>query len=319
MLIVHMERIDLNLLSFAAALFRHKNASKAAAELGVSQSAVSHALTRLREAFDDPLFVRVARGLAPTALARSIEAELLDTVRRGDALFARRPSFEPARATGRVVIAATDYFEAVVMPDLWPRLSALAPDLQVSLRPTLGELPKRDLEDGRVDLAVAGFYRDLPDGFYQARLFSDEFAVAVRRDHPGVGKRLDRDGYFALRHALVTLQGDFRDRAAAGRGAKSRRRAIRYGSYSFTALAWTVERSDVALSAPSLLLRRYQERFAVRVLPCPVSLGTIDVRMIWHEQTRRDPLRAWVRSQVAETCASLRARSSASRPTATKG
>jgi DNA-binding transcriptional LysR family regulator len=147
-------------------------------------SAVSHALTRLREAFDDPLFVRVARGLAPTALARNIEADLLDTVRRGEALFARRPSFEPARATGRIVIA-------------------IAPA-------------------------------------------------------PGAARTVG-------------------------------------GARSATALqlhlAWPVERSDVALSAPSLLLSRYQERFAIRVLPCPVSLGTIDVRMIWHDQTHRDPLR----------------------------
>jgi DNA-binding transcriptional LysR family regulator len=303
---IHIGAVDLNLLAVAAALYRHRNASRAAVALGVSQSAVSHALARLRRAFGDPMFVRAARGLVATDFARRIEPELVDLVRRSEALFRREPAFDAARAEGRVTLASTDYLDAVVMPYLLERVRARAPGVQVSLRPTQSELPKRDLEDGRVDLAVAGFYRDLPEGFFQARLFVDEFAVAVRKDHPRVGKTLDRDTYFELEHALITLQGDFADRAAEGSGKTRRARAIRYGSYSFTGLAWVLERSDLVLTAPRRLLERYAEHFAIRILPAPVTIAKVDLRMVWHAQTHEDPLRAWFREQLAATCAQSR-------------
>ena len=208
---MHISAIDLNLLGIASALYRHRNVSKAAQELGLSQSAVSHALARLRDQFGDPMFVRTSKGVAPTEFARTIQTELLDVVHKSELLMNRKKAFDPKEARGRITLATTDYFEAVVLPKLQPILAREAPGLQISVRPTVGELPKRDLEEGKIDFAVAGFYADLPEGFYKGKLFKDSFRSATRKDHPTIRTRLSVEDYFAAHHALITLQGDFRD------------------------------------------------------------------------------------------------------------
>lgn len=300
--IVHIKSIDLNLLIVAGALFRHKNVSRAAEDLGLSQSAVSHALTRLRDLFQDPLFVRTAKGMATTEYARKIQNEVLDILYRAERLVTKQEKFDPRTARSRITIASTDYFEIVVMARLQELLAKEAPLLQISLRPTRGELPKRDLEEGIIDLAIAGFYKDLPEGFYQSKLFTDDFLCAARADHPSLkGKALSLEQYFNARHALITLQGDFRERA------KGRERVIAYGSYSFTGMAWVLQQSDLLLTAPALLIGEYSRYFPLNAWPCPVEKSGIDVRMLWHAQTHEDPLRIWFRQKLKAVCAEVKA------------
>jgi DNA-binding transcriptional LysR family regulator len=301
---IHIRSIDLNLLVVAEALYRHRNVSRAAEDLGLSQSAVSHALTRLRDQFKDPFFVRTAKGMAPTEYARKIQPDLMDIVHRMELLASRQTEFKPFEADGRIAIASTDYFEILVMPRLQEVLAREAPQLQISLRPTRGDLPKRDLEEGVIDIAVAGFYRDLPEGFYQSKLYTDRFQCAVGSGHPLFkSKDLAREEYLAARHALITLQGDFREKVPAGKNQRERR--IVYGSYSFTGMAWVLQGSELLLTAPSLLLREYEKHFPLQVWPSPVERGQIDIRMVWHAQTHEDPLRSWVRTKLKQICTGI--------------
>jgi DNA-binding transcriptional LysR family regulator len=208
---MHIKNIDLNLLVVADALFKHKNVSRAAHDLGLSQSALSHALGRLRTQFKDPFFVRTSKGVMPTEFARSIHPEIIEIIRRAQQLATHKTAFLPIHAKGRITLATSDYVESVVMPRLLPILHKEAPGLQISLRPTAGELPKKELEEGKIDLAIAGFYRQLPEGFYQSKLFTDEFRVASAKSSAQFGPQLSREDYYSARHALITLQGDFHD------------------------------------------------------------------------------------------------------------
>jgi DNA-binding transcriptional LysR family regulator len=275
---MHIQNKDLNLLIVASALYRYKNVSKAAHELGLSQSAVSHALARLRVQFKDPMFVRTSRGIAPTEFARSIQEELLRVVDQTDLLFNKQKIFDPKSAEARVTIATTDYFEAVVISRLYPVLAKEAPHLQLSVRPTSGELPKRELEEGKIDLAIAGFYLDMPEGFYQTKLMTDPFACAVRRGNPDFKEDpISLDDYFGADHALITLQGDFRDQIGHKIGRTKRERKIKYGSYSFTGIAWVLSQSNLLLTAPESLLREYKKHFDVKILINPVSILPINI------------------------------------------
>ncbi len=304
---MNIRTLDLNLLIVAASLYKHRNVSKSALELGLSQSAVSHALSRLRKYFDDPMFVRTSKGVLPTEFARGIQVELLEVVNRADQLVNRRASFDPAKAQGRITFSTTDYIEVIVMPQLQVLLAKEAPGLQISIRPTGGELPKRALEEGSVDLAIAGFYEDLPEGFYRSKLFSDGFACATRKNHPTIRDRLSMDDFFDNKHALITLSGDFKDKIITTVGKKKRERAITYGSYSFTGPAWVLPEADFILTAPALLIERYARHFPIKVWKSPVDLGQIELQMIWHGQTHQDPLRVWLRSRIKEVCAKLNA------------
>ena len=293
---MHISQLDLNLLKIAASLYKSRNVSKSAAELRMTQSAVSHALARLRDQLQDPLFVRTSKGVAPTDYARKVETEILDIVHRVELLLSQKEEFDPATTKSRIVISSTDYFEVTVLAKLQKVLSREAPHLQISLRPTVGTLPKRELEEGSVDLAIAGFYRDLPESFYQSKLFVDQFSCAIGKEHPLYGsKSMSMAEFKKCRHALITLQGDFRD--PTGRG-----REFVYGTYSFTGMAWILQSAEVVLTAPNRLLAAYQEFFPIRVWPSPLEHKPIDIRMVWHAQTHEDPLRLWIRNKIKEIC-----------------
>lgn len=297
MKIGHIRSMDLNLLVIAAALFAHKNVSKAAVELGMTQSAVSHALARLRVFFKDPLFVRTSKGIVPTEFAKSLEKELIEWLNRGYQLVTHKKKFDPASVKARIVLATTDYFEVTVMSRLQPILAKEAPGLQISIRPTGGELPKKKLEVGSVDLAIAGFYSDVPEGFYQTKLFDDSFGVAVRKNHSFIQKKLTMENYLKSEHALITLQGDFKDRLSSK---LKKPRNIIYGTYSFTALPWLLQQTDLVLTAPKRLLEKYSEYFPIQQFDCPVDLGSFTFRMVWQAQTHENPLHQWFRKKLKE-------------------
>jgi DNA-binding transcriptional LysR family regulator len=302
---MHIKRIDLNLLVVAESLFRTLNVSLSAKELGLSQSAVSHALNRLRAHYEDPFFVRISKGIAPTRFAKTIREEVEEVVRRANELSRKKDEFEPRNAQGRIVLATTDYFESVVMSKFLAEIRKEAPHIVLSLRPTFGDLPKRDLEDGSIDIAIAGFYENLPEGFYRSRLFKDSFATACRKGHPIAKGRIGVDDFFKAEHALITLQGDFSDDMEELKAGGKRHRKIVYGSASFTGIAWVLEKSDLLLTAPRLLLETYESHFPIQVVDCPVSLDPIEIQMIWQEQTHRDPLRAWFRKRLKNYCTTM--------------
>lgn len=288
--------LDLNLVYVAEALFRHQNVSRAAKDLHVTQSSVSHALARLREHFGDPLFVRVAKGMAPTDTAKALRVQIEELADKGRELSRRSDRVDLTRVRARFTIATTDYVEVLLVPPLLARLRTEAPGIQISLRPTGGELPKAELESGAVDIAVAGFYRDLPEGFFQSKLFEDTLAIGVRDGHPLAKGALTAERLRDADHALITLQGDFKTGA--------RDRSVVYGSYSFTGMAWTIARTDLVLTAPRRLLEHYREHFPIRVLPSP-SPRRIEMRMLWHALTHRDPVKKWLRAAVAEQLAAI--------------
>jgi DNA-binding transcriptional LysR family regulator len=290
-----MVHMDWNLLRLMAVLYRTENVSRAAEELGLSQSAVSHALGRLRAQFGDPLFVRTSRGVVATEVALALRAEVEDVVRRAGALSERRRGgFDPATVEGRVTIATTDYFEITVLARLIPLLAVEAPGVQLSIRPAGTSLPKEDLERRRVDLAIAGFYAAVPEGFYQSKVLEDTFRTAIPRAIHRPAGPPDEDEFMAARHALVTIEGDFADRIAT----KGRARMFRYGTTSFSSLAWILADGGLWLTAPGLLLERYSEHFPLVVHPCPLPTPPIVVRMIWHERSNDDPLQAWFRERL---------------------
>ena len=288
--------LDLNLVYVAESLFRHQNVSRAAKELNVTQSSVSHALNRLRDHFGDPLFVRVAKGMAPTEGAKALRQAIEDLAERGRELSRRPDSVDMKRVRARFTIATTDYVEVLLVPALLVRLRTEAPGIQISLRPTGGELPKAELESGEFDVACAGFYRDLPEGFYQTKLFEDVLAVGCRKGHPLAKGPLTLERFRAADQALITLQGDFKTTA--------RDRNVVYGSYSFTGMAWTIARTDLLLPAPRRLLEHYREHFPIQILESPAP-RRIEIRMLWHALTHRDPVKKWLRGVVAETLAAL--------------
>jgi len=294
---MHINKMDLNLLTVAAALYRHQNVSKAAIALGLTQSALSHSLARLREALGDPLFVRASRGMTLTEYAKKIRPQILAIVEQSEALLSEQKIFDPKTARDRITIATSDYFEIIAMPNLLPILCREAPNVLFSIRPIPGTFPKTQLEDGDADFVIAGYFPTPPEGVFQMKLFTETFSCAYRKEHPRLGKTLNADEYFTEKHTLITLQGDFEDDLEHPTK-KKLKRVFCYGSYSFTGVAWALSSGNSILTAPTRLLHAYQKFFPLRVVPSPVDCGQFDMKLYWHERTHKDPLRIWVRDQL---------------------
>ncbi len=205
---MNIAKIDLNLLLIFHAVMEEKTTVTAAARLGLSQPAISHGLNRLRDLLGDRLFVRSSRGVIPTPKAVCIEPTVRELLERAERVFFEPPEFNPALAKDTFRIATTDYFEQVALPHILKRIQDEAPHVTLISRPTGGYLPKEGLEKGEYDLAIAGFYKDIPDRFFKQTLYRDGF-VFVAPKNKKIGKSpLSFEQYAKQRHMVISPHGD---------------------------------------------------------------------------------------------------------------
>lgn len=298
---VHIRNLDLNLLIIAEVIYRHRNLTAAAAELHLTPSAVSHALRRLAEYYGAPLFVRASRGVVPTELGLRLEPELAAFRATTQRTLQKHAGFDPKKAEGRIYIAATEYFELVIGHPLMSALQKEAPKLQLCFLDAQGQSYNHALETGRVDLTVGGFFRDMPEGLARRRLFHDDFATLTGGKLPH-NRPLSLKEYVKASHLFITLTGDFEGRVDVALRSLGHRRRVVAATSSFTTPAWLLRDQDLVLTAPRLLLERYRAILGRKPQPCPVQVEGVDLQMIWHQRTQKDPLRQWVRDRIAALC-----------------
>jgi DNA-binding transcriptional LysR family regulator len=294
-----LRNVDLNLLKALDVLLDERSVTRAAARLALTQPALSGTLTRLRECFDDPLFVRAPRGIVPTQRALDLAAPVKQVLAEIEALLQPR-AFDPAHATLTVSIAASDYsLRAVALPFL-AALKRQAPGIRVALMPLEGEQVPTRLERGDIDIALLT-PDNTPGDLHARRLFEERYVCAMRRDHPAAAQALTLDRFCELDHALVSYAGgDFAgvtDEALARLG---RARSVTLSVKSFLILPELLCASDMVAVVPSRLVTGRPE-LAVSELPLAVP-GFAKVAA-WHERTHRDPGYRWVRELLFATCA----------------
>lgn len=303
-----MTPLDLDLLRVFDHLHRERHLTRAARLLGLSQPAVSRALTRLRDALGDPLFVRAPRGIVPTPRADDLAPEVREILRRATALT------QPAQLDPRVldrtfVLASVDLLEA----DLLPRLAALlaneAPHVAITSRP-IGVDAGEALSSGRVDLAI-GVRSNVPPDAMSTHLFEDDFVCVVRRGHPALKKKLTLQQFASLSHVLISpagTPGSVVDEALATHGL-TRRIAVR--THTFLAAPRVVASTDHVLTGPRRVLTMMSRVDGLRVFSPPVALRGFAVLMAWHPRMQADPVHAWLRGVVKRAAGSARTSASA--------
>lgn len=302
---VALEQLDLNLLVTLEAVYRERNLTRAARRLFVTQSAVSHALARLRAQLGDPLFVRRASGVEPTPVTVRLAPQVGEALRVLRRALATQ-EFEPARDLGRVRIAIHDELEPAVLPGLARRLAAAVAerdDREAGLelecvrvdRPNL----ERDLASSRLDLAIDGAPLASPE-LRQRPLFRDRFHVVSRR-----GTRLSAAGYLAARHVMVSSRrtGMALEDVLLGQLGVERRVAMRCQRYE--AACCLVRDAGLLLTAPRLSAGAVARRMRLALLPLPFRLPPFEMRMYWHRQLDGDPRSQWLRAQVERVAAEL--------------
>jgi DNA-binding transcriptional LysR family regulator len=290
------QRIDLNLLVIFDTVYKLRNLTAAGRELGLSQPAMSHSLARLRSTFNDPLFVRLPRGLQPTPLADEIAPSLMHglSVIRGSL---DRQAFDPARSSRIFHIAQGDIAEAVHLPRLLRAIETAARNIRLHSLEIAGPRLSDALGDGEVDLATGVDYA-LGAGCRQARLFESEYACVVRKDHPAIGSRLTLKQFKTARHILVSPKGAVHHGTVIEKALSRRDVAARIAVEvsHFNGVAALVNSSDMIATIPRGLAATMKQLANVKVLAPPIQLPKFVVSLYWHERFHREPANLWLRN-----------------------
>ncbi|SIT47256.1 putative transcription regulator protein [Paraburkholderia ribeironis] len=292
--------LDLNLLKTLDALLDERNVTRTAERLSLTQPAVSGMLTRLRENFDDPLFVRTQRGIVPTLRALELAAPVKRVLAEIGALL-QPQEFEPASADFTLSIAGTDYaLRSIIVPFL-TALRQRAPGIRLAVRPIEGTQVQTQLERGELDLALMT-PESTPQQLHTQRLFDEHYICALRDDHPDAARgRMTLERFCSLDHALVSWSGDlFTGVTDAALARLGRQRRVALSVASFLVLPEILRTSDLLAVVPRRLIR---ESEGLALLAPPLEIPGFTKMAVWHERTDRDPAHRWVRELLFETCA----------------
>lgn len=293
--------IDLHLLECFTMLMREQNVSRAAERMGLSQSAMSEALGRLRERFADPLFVRGRRGMQPTPRAQELLAKVFDVSERLRDLVEEGATFSARSCTRRFRLVASDYVQLLLMPGLVTRLAEAAPDASVDVLPIHIRRVPDALESGEADLAIA-YFVDPPAGLKRRQLLRERFVGVARRGHPAIHADLTVKELAALRHVSVAPSGlnYFSGALDAALERRGLRRQLVATSPHFLLAATLVAETDLVLVLPMRAARGLVRRLPLSLFELPVELPPVQTGMYWHMRTHDSPAHAWLRGLVHE-------------------
>ena len=295
---MNLAQIDLNLFVVFDVVFAERNLTRASEILHVTQPAVSNALARLRATFDDPLFVRSGRRMAPTPAAQNLIGPVREALRRLQSGLESRARFDPATASRTFHLAMGDVQASLVMPKLLARLRERAPEVRLQCHTLERAEIEPELAAGTLDFAVdipqlgRGRLRELPI------LHDQSYVCVLRRSHPLARKKLTLERYLAL--PQVTVSARRRGRSyidiALGRIGAQANTVLRLSHYQ--PAFHVVLASDLALSPPGSLAAWYD----VQVRELPFEVPPLDSILYWHRNAEHDPGNAWLREQIAEAC-----------------
>jgi DNA-binding transcriptional LysR family regulator len=296
---VNVTDLDLNLLRAFDAVLREGSVTAAAGRLGLSQPAMSNALSRLRRLLGDPLFMRIPGGMRPTPFAQQLAAPVRQALDLIHATLLRQPGFDPRTSQRSFRLQLSDVGEIVFLPPLLERLQRDAPGVRIETE----HLPQDEVGDalasGEVDLAV-GFLPELSQGVVQKRLFRDRYVCLVRADHPRIGSRLTLAQFLAATHVLVSSRGSAHEIVEQTLRNKGLQRRIALRVPHFTVVPMILARTDHMVIVPEGLVGAIARFGRFKSLKCPVDIPALDVKVHWHERFDQDPGIRWLRGVLVE-------------------
>jgi molybdate transport repressor ModE-like protein len=291
---MHMRDLDLTQIRLLAELARLGSVSAAARAIGLSQSAASHALAKLRQQLGDPLFTRTRDGLKPTPYGERLgkaASEAIDLLAEG---LAANRTFDPKSTTRQFTFYLSDVGQMVLLPPILHAVEEEAPRVTLRSAPIPLDDPAAPMISGEVDLAV-GFFTNLTTGFHQTLLFRERYVCIVRADHPAFQSGITLEALKNVRHAIADATGmahGFVDQCLA-KHRITRRDGLRVPG--FHVLPLIIANSDLLAFIPARLAASVAAHVPIKVFQPPLHVPLFDIRMYWHERYHYDSANRWMR------------------------
>ncbi|MCM2292682.1 LysR substrate-binding domain-containing protein [Allorhizobium sp. BGMRC 0089] len=292
---MRFKNLDLNLLVALDTLIRVRNVSRAATEMFMTQSAMSNALGRLRDYFDDPLLIQVGRSMELSPLAASLREPLRDIIVRIEAAVVSTPSFVPEEAVRTIRLIVSDYTLVTTIPPFLRRVSAAAPGIHIDIR-AQQNFPHLLLERGEADLLVA------PRLFCSTQhptelLLEDPLCCVVDADAPYRGETMTQKDFEAAGHIVMrpTNGGESYAQLVCRQAGLTLK--VEVTSFSFVSLPLLVEGTNRIAILQRSLANRMVKLGNLRIIEPPLALAPLEQSLQWHSYRTRDPALVWLRNQ----------------------
>jgi len=296
---MHISKADLNLFIVFDAIYAEGGLTRASWRLNLSQPAVSHALSRLRRLFGDPLFERHGHSMISTSVAQRAIGPVRDALQQLETALNGAANFDPATAARRFTVGLRDHFEFALLPQLVHELAASAPNVSVEFVRAERRDLDRELSTGRLDMALDV---PLPLAVTIARrtLGTERLVVVARKRHPRLRGDLDMSTYISLSHVQVSARRhgpSIEDFELARRGL---RRKITIRCQHYFAACEIVRKSDLLLTMSERYARIIGRLVPNHVYAFPIDIPALETCLYWHARTDSDPANLWLRELIAK-------------------
>ncbi len=308
-------RTSLQLLAYLDVLISEKQVTRAAEKMGIGQPAMSGALTRLRELFNDPILVKTSMGMEPTARALELNRQVNEALRLIEGAVSTEDSFDPAAASVTYKIMASEGVAQLFLPAIMKTVREQAPEVRFGVAAGDIRYMHDVLRDGEYDL-VLGYVRHPPQNLYQLLVYPQRLVCIAASDNLKIGSKFALEDFVSLPHVVWGMDPVpfptievLIDEILSQRGL-SRNVVLRVPNVSMSVSV--VAATDMIAVVPERVAMQAAENEGLRILPLPFPVDSIDISMYWHERCHRDPAHIWLRNVIRGAGESLRGQANTS-------
>lgn len=295
-------RFDFNLLRALDALLRERNVTRAADELNVTQQAMSGSLKRLREYFDDPIFVRVGQHLEPTPMALALVEPVRDTMQQIALTLETTPTFAPEITKRHFRIAMSDHASLTLLPHLIAHLTNVAPGISYEIQPVTKDT-LYDLDLGELDFSIMpqnlrvhqSNLSSLSNKIRTMPLFTDNFVCVIDKNNPQVGETLTLEQYVRMDHAALKMGDGSQTLVEVSWINAGISPHVTATASNFTTLICMVPDTPLIATVHGRLAVKFKAMASVRLVDCPVRTDVTHQQLNWHYRHDSDPTHSFVR------------------------
>ena len=296
---------DLNLLTVFDKIYTTRNLTKAAETLGLTQSAVSQALGRLRLHFEDELFFRVPHGMEPTARAHGIASHTTAALNSAEQAFQVVKEFDPRVSDESFNIGLLDIDVVFLGPKLVNHFQKCAPHIQLKIIPIRPSIYAEQLDQGEMHIAINIVEKKLPKRFSTSMLFDDEHVVIAKTKHPHIKKTLTLNEFLLLPQVGVDwfgYDGKYVDPIFNRKGMK---RKIAITVKEILGVPFVVKQTDLIATVPLTLMEYYADLKGLEMHACPFKIPSCSLSLIWHQRINGNQAYEWIIEQIQEVCGKM--------------
>jgi DNA-binding transcriptional LysR family regulator len=303
---MNFSALDLNLLRVFDAMMGELSTTRAARRIGLSQPAVSTALSRLRRVTADDLFVRDGKNMVPTALALSMREPVRAALKQLESVFSEVAAFDPVSSDRTFTLLGSDYFSTMLMPELAKVVHPEAPNVTLRMLDAPQIEAAERLGDGTADLAIHRKL-EMPGWIASTKLFEGRLVCVAAKGNPilaahGIkaGDRIPAELFCRMPQVLLSADGSTTGTMDAALKENGLKRRITMTVPQFHAVALAVSSSELLASLPFVFARHVSQYIGIDLYEPPFEAPTLDIMLYWHRSMERERANVWLRNHVVK-------------------